>query len=213
METWYILAGIGAGGLLTGVWVYLHYRRDVQAAHERVAEGSHMIETQCGRIEYGDTGHGAPVLLIHGAGGGYDQGLLLGGLILGEGFRLIAPSRFGYLKSPVPEDSSLEAQADAFACLLDALEIYRVTVVAISAGGLPALHFALRYAERTAALVMVAAVSYTEPATTKGRRREASINRILGSDFTHWLAVHTAPSCLLNLLGVPKEVRKGLTPA
>ncbi len=212
MMTWEILAGIGAGGLLTGIWVYLRYRRDVQAARKRVAEGSQMIETQCGRIEYGDVGHGAPVLLIHGAGGGYDQGLLFGGLCLGEGFRLIAPSRFGYLRSPVPQDSSLEAQADAFACLLDALEIDRVAVVAISAGGLSALQFARRHPERTAALVMVAAVSYTEPATTKGRKREASINRIIGSDFVYWLAIHAARSPLLSLLGVSKEVRNGLTP-
>ena len=73
-----------------------------------------MIETKFGRVEYGDAGRGKPVLLIHGAGGGYDQGLLLGDLFLGGGFRLIGPSRFGYLKSPVPEDSSLEAQVVAF---------------------------------------------------------------------------------------------------
>jgi 2-hydroxy-6-oxonona-2,4-dienedioate hydrolase len=133
MEMWYIPAGICFGGLLVGVWISLRYRRDVQAARKRVQASSRMIETKCGRIEYGDAGHGAPVLLIHGAGGGFDQGLLLGGLLLGEGFRFIAPSRFGYLKSPVPEDSSLEAQADAFACLLDALDIDRVTVVAFSA--------------------------------------------------------------------------------
>jgi 2-hydroxy-6-oxonona-2,4-dienedioate hydrolase len=56
------------------------------------------------------------------------RGLLLGDLLLGEGFRMIAPSRFGYLESPMPEDSSLEAQAEAIACLLDTLEIDRVTV-------------------------------------------------------------------------------------
>lgn len=98
---WYIPAGICFGGLLVGVWISLRYRRDVQAARKRVEASSRMIETKCGRIEYGDAGHGKPVLLIHGAGGDYDQGLLLGDLVLGEGFRLIAPSRFGYLQSPV----------------------------------------------------------------------------------------------------------------
>jgi pimeloyl-ACP methyl ester carboxylesterase len=172
-----------------------------------------MIETKFGRIEYGDAGQGAPVLLIHGAGGGYDQGLLFGDLFLAEGFRLIAPSRFGYLKSPVPEDSSLEAQADAFASLLDALNIDRVTVVAISAGGLTGLTFARRYPERTAALVMIAAVSYTGQATSKDRKKIESINRIIGSDFFYWLAIRAARSPLLSLLGVSKEVQKGLTPA
>ena len=194
-------------------WVTFRYQRDIQAARKRVEAGSQMIETKFGRIEYGDAGHGAPVLLIHGAGGGYDQGLLLGGLVLGEGFRLIAPSRFGYLRSPVPEDNSLEAQADAFACLLDALGIDRVKVVAVSAGGLPGLTFARRYPERTASLVMIAAVSYTEQATSKGRKKEASINRIIGSDFFYWLAIRAARSPLLSLLGVEKDVQKGLSQA
>ena len=212
MEMWYIPAGICIGGLLMGVWVSLRYQRDVQAARKRVAAGSRMIETTFGRIEYGDAGHGAPVLLIHGAGGGFDQGLLLGGLLLGEGFRLIAPSRFGYLQSPVPEDSSLEAQADAFACLLDTLGIDRVSVVAVSAGGLPGLTFARRYPERTMALVMIAAVSYTEQASSKGRRKEARINRIIGSDSVYWFAIRAARSPLLTLLGVSKELQKVLTP-
>jgi len=210
---WYIPAGICSAGLLTGVWVYLCFLRDVQAARKRVTAGSRMIETKFGRIEYGDAGRGEPVLMVHGAGGGYDQGLLLGDLFLGEGFRLIAPSRFGYLESPLPEDSSLEAQADAFACLLDALDIDRVTVVAVSAGGLPGLTFARRYPERTAALVMIAAVSYTGQGTDKDRKKGASINRIIGSDFVYWLAIRTARSPLLSLLGVSKEVQKGLTQA
>jgi pimeloyl-ACP methyl ester carboxylesterase len=138
--------------------------------------------------------------------------LLFGGLLLGEGFRFIAPSRFGYLNSPMPEDSSLEAQADAFACLLDALGIDRVTVVAVSAGGLPGLTFARRYPERTAALVMIAAVSYTGQITSKDRKKEARINRIIGSDFVYWLALRAASSPLLSLLGVSKEVQKSLTP-
>jgi 2-hydroxy-6-oxonona-2,4-dienedioate hydrolase len=213
METWYIPVGIFSAGLLTGVCVYLRYLGDVQAARKRSTEGSQMVETKGGRIEYGDAGDGAPVLLIHGAGGGYDQGLLLGDLLLGNRFRLIAPSRFGYQQSPIPEDSSLEAQADAFACLLDTLGIDRATVVAVSAGGLPGLTFARRYPERTAALVLIAAVSYTENATGKDRKKEARINRIIGSDFIYWLAIRAARSPLLSLLGVSKEVRNSLTPA
>ncbi|MFB0535337.1 MAG: alpha/beta fold hydrolase [Anaerolineae bacterium] len=210
MKKGYILVGFCVAGVLAGAWVYLRYRQDLRAASERVATGGHVIETECGLIEYGDAGNGPPVLVIHGAGGGYDQGLLLGSLILGEDFKLIAPSRFGYLNSPIPEDSSLEAQADAFACLLDALHIDGVTVVAISAGGPSGLQFALRHPERTAALVMASAISYTDPSTTEDRG-EASINRIIGSDFIYWLAINTARSPLLSLLGVSKEVQAGLT--
>lgn len=186
---WYIPVGICLGGILMGLWISLCYRRDLQAARNRVTAGSRMVETRFGRGEYGDAGDGAPVLLVHGAGGGYDQGVFLGGLLLGEGFRLIAPSRFGYLQSQVPEDSSLEAPADALACLLDALGIDRATVVAVSAGGLPGLAFARRYP----------------------RKKEARINRITGSDFVYWLAIRAARTLLLNLLGVSKAVQKGLT--
>ena len=53
--------------------------------------------------------------------GGFDQGLELGDGLVRAGFRLIAPSRFGYLRTPLPADASAEAQADAHASLLDAL--------------------------------------------------------------------------------------------
>jgi len=213
METLLILASIGAVGLLASLHVYMRYQRDLQAARHRVAKGSQMIETQGGRLEFGEVGNGTPVLLIHGAGGGYDQGLLIGGLILGDGFRLIAPSRFGYLKSPLPQNHSIEAQAELFASLLAALKIDQVVVVALSAGGPSALQFARRHPERTAALVMVAAVSHTDSATAKDKKKDAIINRLIGSDFLHWLTIHAARASLLSLLGVSKRVQKGLTQA
>jgi hypothetical protein len=40
MEMWYIPVGICSAGLLTGVWVYLRYRRDVQAARKRVGRSA-----------------------------------------------------------------------------------------------------------------------------------------------------------------------------
>jgi len=86
-----------------------------------------------------NAGSGPPVLVIHGAGGGYDQGLLLGETLLGQSYRLIAPSRFVYLDSPVPADHPLSAQPNAYACLLDVLALQAVPVVAISAGGLSGL--------------------------------------------------------------------------
>jgi len=42
------------------------------------------------------------LLAIHGSGGGYDQGI-----------RVIAMSRFGYLRTPMHTDASAAAQADA----------------------------------------------------------------------------------------------------
>jgi len=51
-------------------------------------------------------GEGPPVLIVHGAGGGYDQGLWVARDSVGEGFRIIAPSRFGYAAKYTAENSS-----------------------------------------------------------------------------------------------------------
>jgi pimeloyl-ACP methyl ester carboxylesterase len=99
--------------------MWMSYRRDIRRERERVSTGSEIAETGRGPIEYATAGAGPPVLLIHGAGGGYDQGLLLGRPLLEKGFRVIAPSRFGYLRTPLPDDASAQAQADAHAALLD----------------------------------------------------------------------------------------------
>ena len=198
----YGLVGLGFAAGLAGTAVYLRYRNDLRAARERVATGGRVIETECGPIEYGVSGSGPPVLVLHGAGGGYDQGLLIASLGMAEDFQVIAPSRFGYLDSPIPEDSSLEAQADAYACLLDALDVDRVTVVAFSAGVPSGLHFARRYPERTAALIMASAISYIDPSKAEEREREAIINRVIGSDLIYWLGITVARSFILDLFGV-----------
>ena len=59
------------------VLVYRRYGDDMRAAEARIAEGSKIADTACGAIEYGERGTGIPVLVLHGAGGGYDQGLLV----------------------------------------------------------------------------------------------------------------------------------------
>lgn len=59
-----------------------------------------MIKTTCGPIEYTEFGDGSPVLIAHGAGGGYDQGEYFARLI-GGNYHWIAPSRFGFLGTPI----------------------------------------------------------------------------------------------------------------
>jgi pimeloyl-ACP methyl ester carboxylesterase len=209
---WLVTGVLAVTVVVVAVLVYARFRRDMRAASGRVANGGHIIETECGLIEYGTAGDGPPVLVIHGAGGGYDQGLLIGSQMFGKDYGLIAPSRFGYLNSPIPEDSSLAAQADAYACLLDALDIDRVIVVAFSAGGPSGLHFARRYPERTTTLIMRSAISYIDPSSAEDRKREASINRVIGSDFVYWFGTTVARSFVLDLLGVSREVQAGLSP-
>jgi pimeloyl-ACP methyl ester carboxylesterase len=134
-------------GLVVFVVVtYLRFRADVPLNRERLLSGSDIVTTgEFGDIEYAVQGRSLPVLLVHGAGGGYDQGLLIGENYVGDGYRFIAPSRFGYVRSSIPENGSPAAQADAYAALLDSLGIERVAVVGFSGGGPSALQFALRH--------------------------------------------------------------------
>ncbi len=207
----WVAAGLGGALALAATGVALSYQRDLRQARARVAAGGRILHTACGPIEYAEGGQGSAVLVLHGAGGGYDQGMLLGDL-LGRGQRLIAPSRFGYLNSPILADGSLESQARAYACLLDSLGVQRAAVIAVSAGGPSGLQFAMSYPERVSGLVLAAAISYNEP-TPQEARAVATINRLIGSDFIYWLGLRLARPQVVELLGVSRSVQACLTQA
>jgi pimeloyl-ACP methyl ester carboxylesterase len=114
-----------------------------------------IADTRRGPIEYAMNGSGRAVLALHGAMGGYDQGLILARTVGEIGFRFIAVSRPGYLSTPLTSGRTPEEQADLYASLLDVLDIPKAAVIAISGGGPSALHFALRHRTRCAALVLV----------------------------------------------------------
>ncbi|TIT59554.1 MAG: alpha/beta hydrolase, partial [Mesorhizobium sp.] len=101
------------------------------------------------------SGVGTPLLSIHGAGGGFDQGLANAANFVGEGFRIIAPSRFGYLRTPVPQDTSPAAQADAHAALLSKLNVPKAVVVGVSAGARSAVELVLRHPDKVTALILI----------------------------------------------------------
>lgn len=182
---------------------YASFGRDVRAHQERVARDSRLIETRCGPIEYAASGKGAPLLVVHGTGGGFDQALDAAGSLAERGVRVIAPSRFGYLRTPMPADASAQAQADAFVCLLDALGLDRVAVLGASAGALPALQFAIRYPQRCAALILLVPAAYhpgraviAPPAPFA----ESVLRTIIGSDLAFWLALRVAPETAAHLV-------------
>ncbi|HWR87420.1 MAG TPA: hypothetical protein VN277_03260, partial [Acidiferrobacterales bacterium] len=108
-----LVVGVLAAGL--GGFLYSSYQHDIERARERIATGSRIAETPCGPIEYAVAGDGPPLLIVHGAGGGFDQGLDFGKSLVASGFRVVAMSRFGYLRTPLPNDASAAAQADAHA--------------------------------------------------------------------------------------------------
>jgi pimeloyl-ACP methyl ester carboxylesterase len=114
-----------------------------------------IVNTRCGPVEYVACGDGPAVLALHGAMGGYDQGLILARTIGGTGYRFVAVSRPGYLGTPLTAGRTPEEQADLYADLLDALGLREVAVMAVSGGGPSALQFALRHRDRCWGLVLV----------------------------------------------------------
>ena len=106
--------------------VYAVFAHDLAAARTRLVGRSKTVETSFGMLEYGEIGEGSPILVVHGAEGGFDQGVDMTGALAGHGYRLIAPSRFGYLRSTMPASPTTAMQADAYAQLLDHLGIGQV---------------------------------------------------------------------------------------
>jgi pimeloyl-ACP methyl ester carboxylesterase len=191
---------------------YASYRRDIGRAYERIATGSLIAQTRCGPIEYAVAGDGPPLLSVHGAGGGFDQGLELAEPLARSGFRVIAVSRFGYLRTPLPRDASAAAQADAHACLLDALDIRRAAVLGTSAGAPSSLQFALRHPDRIAALVLLVPAAYAPrpnqaPAVHTPRGTPFLFDTALRWDFLFWAMGKLAHDTFIRaILGTPPEV-------
>ncbi|HEV8480486.1 MAG TPA: alpha/beta fold hydrolase, partial [Candidatus Eisenbacteria bacterium] len=135
----------------------------------RLASGGRLIETARGPVEYDDVGQGTPVLFVHGAPGGYDQARIVSDHYELSDFRLIGPSRPGYLRTPLTRGRSTLEQAEMLAALLDALDVDRVPVIAHSTGAAIAIHFAARYPQRTLGLYLAAGVYRPLPGARASR--------------------------------------------
>jgi len=192
------------------LWVSSNYLSDIGRARARVSIGSQIIATRCGNIEYADAGEGPAIVMIHGAGGGFDQGMALAGAFVPRGYRVIAMSRFGYLRTLAPEHVSIALQADAHACLLDALGVRSAAVIGVSAGAPSALEFALRHGERCAALVLLGPGWFASPERVP--RRFGPLAGIvfewsLHSDFAFWVIGRFFPvTAIRTVLGTPPDV-------
>ena len=192
---------VGAAG------IYAAYQRDISTIRAQVLGGSQVADTAAGKIEYAVAGTGTALFSIHGAGGGYDQGLLIISDLAGEGYKVIAPSRFGYLRTPVPGDVSPAAQADAHAALLDSLGIDKAIVVGTSAGGPSAIQLALRHPKRVSALILLAPLGFA-PAGPAPMPMDPLVLNVVqsGGDFMYWSMLRASPSALYRLAGVTPEV-------
>lgn len=209
-----ILRWIAIGLILAVVLVSAAYFWDMNQAYERVSGKSTVIPSPYGDIEFTVGGSGPDVLVIHGSGGGFDQGELLAQAVLGDQFHWITPSRYGYLRSTYPEGATFDDQAHAYAYLLDQLGIKKVAVVALSHGGPSALLFAVLYPERVSSLTLIScgvASSAAQDQVGANQKGEMLVT-IFKYDPLYWAVTKLFRKQLMELMGANDEVIANLTP-
>jgi 2-hydroxy-6-oxonona-2,4-dienedioate hydrolase len=209
-----ILGGIVVVVILAVVLVLAAYLRDMNRAYERVRGKSTVISSAYGDIEYTEGGTGPDVLVIHGSGGGYDQGELIVQAFLDNRFHWIAPSRFGYLGSTFHEGATFDDQAHAYAALLDHLGVESVAVVAFSHGGPSALLFAALYPERVSSLTLVSAGVVAASTGDQGGadRKGSTLTTIYKHDWLYWGMTRLFKKQFMGLMGATDDVIAELTP-
>ena len=150
----YILVGVL---LVAGMYLLVQGIRCNRATKEKLKQLSEYdaktISLSYGDMSYVDKGNGEVILSVHGIFGGYDQAFDTC-KDFASGYRILAPSRFGYLGSDMLGSGTPAEQAIAYAELLDRLGIDKVYLLATLAGGSIAIRFALDYPERTKGLIL-----------------------------------------------------------
>lgn len=163
-------------------------------------------ELSYGSMTYVDAGKGEVILSVHGIFGGYDQAYDSIKDRISQN-RLLAPSRFGYLGSDVRGEGTPKEQAIAFEELLNYLGIDQVFVLATSAGGTPAIRFALDYPERVKGLILFCSAMPVNKKPETYLEYQAPPEPLL-SDYAMYLISPLMPS----LMGMPASTVKTIQP-
>lgn len=138
----------------------LNYFRWKEEQKKRVINKAAIALTYKGEVEYLLQGEKGPVIAaIHGEPGNIFQCEYIFAGIRSPNFRYLAWSRPGYLGTPLESGKTIKEQSELFLALLDFLEIDKVAVIGFSFGGVLAMDFAIRYPERTCAIILDASVA------------------------------------------------------
>jgi pimeloyl-ACP methyl ester carboxylesterase len=179
--------------------MYGTWRRQLR---HRLQEGSSVQKTARGPVEYCAIGKGAPVVVLHGVMGGYDQGLAVAESIALP-VRFLALSRPGYLRTPLDAGRSYEQQADIVAAFLESIGLTSAVVIGVSGGGPAAIQFAYKHRDKCSGLILLSAVTKRLPTP------EASHSMLFRvADFAGWLMqgpIHRHPARYTGRLLLPAE--------
>ncbi|MBX3306216.1 MAG: alpha/beta hydrolase [Nitrospira sp.] len=205
---WLLLTLLGVGVSLA-IW----FAFDTRRAYARITGHSTILPSPLGDIEFKREGTGIPVLVIHGSGGGYDQGELIATAVFGTHFDRIVPSRFGYLRSTFQHRATFDDQAEAYAYLLNHLRLKRVAVLALSHGGPSALLFAARYPERVSSLTLLSCgvASSPDASQAEANQKGNALTMIFKFEVLYWLVRTFLRKQLIRLMGVSDQVIETLT--
>ncbi len=145
--------------LIVMITCYIDYRFWNHSLVKKQCSESQLIQLSCGVVEYTMQGAGPVILISHGGGTGCLQ-ITTYHYLIKNGYRVICPSKPGYMRTSLEVGETFEKQADMFAELLDQLGIKeKVGILGLSMGGPDVLQFALRHPDRVQCLIMQDAVS------------------------------------------------------
>lgn len=166
------------------------------------------VDTDLGPVEVTRAGEGPPVLVVHGMPGGCDQAVAMGRFLATAGFSVIAPSRPGYLGTPLEGRESVDSQADLHAALLDGLGQPRVGVLAWSGGGPSAYRLAVRHPDRVGAMVASAAVSGRFVVGKVGLDERLMLTTSVGNWMLRFLTAHAPKATIGSTLNAEGDLTR-----
>lgn len=117
-----------------------------------------IFSTEGISIEYSIIGKGEPIFVMHGGHSNCNEEFGYKTLVE-NGFSVITPSRAGYGGTSKEVGKSLSIACEYYSKLINHLNIEKVHLLAISAGGPSGIYFASRYPELVCTLTLQSAVT------------------------------------------------------
>lgn len=177
---------------------YISFKKEIKVyidARNNITKSHKIFKSSYGNVEYFVKGEGEPILVSHGITGGIDQGVGLSEKYIGDNYRMIYVSRFGYLDSDIPEEANVKMQAEVYNELLDYLDIDKVFIFGNSAGGTSSMIFANDYPDRCKGLILQ---SSNLPGDVAQLPPKPVMKFIFSNDYVYWSTINLVGTKMLG---------------